>query len=196
MSEASENDGKTVLLRKRGALKGVLTKLFNYFDNNKCDITQQMLQIKEERIRETFIKFEKLNLDLIKPSLILNLMTMDAVEPKYLETLVFIKQCQSKVLVQQHEPQQNSTKLPQIDIPQFTGFYFSKILLHHIRVVNNVIRSPGKVKPNDVNVCVFPLDPGWLPQVFLGRGVREIVQLPLMFPVQLAFVTSLVSNKS
>ncbi|KAL0893119.1 hypothetical protein ABMA27_014752 [Loxostege sticticalis] len=54
----------TGLVRKRGAVKGAITKFCNYFQEvNPSEVSTHILQIKEERLRETFKKYEELNLE-------------------------------------------------------------------------------------------------------------------------------------
>ncbi|XP_049886924.1 uncharacterized protein LOC126381480 isoform X3 [Pectinophora gossypiella] len=110
------------LLRKRASQKGVLTKHFNYFrDTDGAELDRQCLSIKEERLRATFDRFEKLNLEIC--ALNPDADDCDAVETKYLETLTLIKRLMQKLddnqVVSPPPLQTMATKLPEINVPIF-----------------------------------------------------------------------------
>ncbi|XP_049886923.1 uncharacterized protein LOC126381480 isoform X2 [Pectinophora gossypiella] len=114
------------LLRKRASQKGVLTKHFNYFrDTDGAELDRQCLSIKEERLRATFDRFEKLNLEIC--ALNPDADDCDAVETKYLETLTLIKRLMQKLddnqVVSPPPLQTMATKLPEINVPIFVGKY-------------------------------------------------------------------------
>lgn len=116
-------DEKLTLLRKRAAVKGVLTKYFNIFqEQENVDCDHHALLVKEERLRSAFDKFENLNLEICAVDPTAN--DFDAVESKYLDTLTVIKTLlnNSSPSPQQPQPKQ-LTKLPQVNVPIFNGKY-------------------------------------------------------------------------
>ncbi|CAK1587363.1 unnamed protein product [Parnassius mnemosyne] len=123
-------DGEQIrtLVRKRASIKGTLTKIENMFKNEEDykEFSKQALVLKEERLHDTFKKYEDYTLEIcaIDP----DLDDGDDVEEQYSKTLTVIrelletinceKSCKNECVTKSF-----NTKLPTINVPTYSGKY-------------------------------------------------------------------------
>uniref|UniRef100_A0A2A4JCU0 Uncharacterized protein n=1 Tax=Heliothis virescens TaxID=7102 RepID=A0A2A4JCU0_HELVI len=118
MEEQQEQTSLKALVRKRGAVKGSITKITAAI-KNPGTLSKQALLLQEERLRAAFSKYEELNLEICA----LDPEDDDtAVEDTYMASLTTIKESLAKFEDSNSNVTEHScyTKLPTINVPTFT----------------------------------------------------------------------------
>ncbi|KAI5644528.1 hypothetical protein NE865_03417 [Phthorimaea operculella] len=113
----AESEAISALVRKRGNLKGNITKLVNSFASK--EFTKFELVRMQERLRSTFDKYENCNLEICAIDETKSDADFEATESNFLKTCAKMDELLTAPKHSCSAPMQ--TKLPHISIPTFSG---------------------------------------------------------------------------